>query len=251
MEEAVANCPDLFIEPGLNLVRRQVVINGRRPDLLFSNVFSHHLLVDIQCGKMNSYKIQNPTGASASMKPMNENASLRLREFMAEDDGWGRPAGRETFAKIISFVESHPGAVIFRVSLKGVRRVDISFASESVVEIARKYRSFKGFCFVDLEDANQQENWTAAAERAKQPLFSWHKDTPTVIGPQPARGMVDALQFAIHRSEVRASEFALTSGTSITNASTKFKQLWEQGFLLRRERSAESGGVEFTYRRIR
>ena len=31
MEEAVANCPDLFIEPGLTLIRRQVVINGRLP----------------------------------------------------------------------------------------------------------------------------------------------------------------------------------------------------------------------------
>ena len=45
MEEAVANCPDLFIEPGLQLVRRQVVINGRRPDILFSDELSRHLLV--------------------------------------------------------------------------------------------------------------------------------------------------------------------------------------------------------------
>jgi predicted transcriptional regulator len=30
----------------------------------------------------------------------------------------------------------------------------------------------------------------------------------------------------------------------------KFKQLWEQGFLLRRESVADSGGVEFVYQRI-
>jgi hypothetical protein len=47
MEEAVANCPDLFIEPALSLFRRQVVINGRRPDVLFSDALSRHLLVQI------------------------------------------------------------------------------------------------------------------------------------------------------------------------------------------------------------
>jgi predicted transcriptional regulator len=30
----------------------------------------------------------------------------------------------------------------------------------------------------------------------------------------------------------------------------KFKQLWEQGFLLRQESSADSGGVEYLYRLI-
>jgi predicted transcriptional regulator len=71
------------------------------------------------------------------------------------------------------------------------------------------------------------------------------------VGLQPAQGTVDALQFALVKPEVRAAEFAAVSGTSITNASTKFKQLWDQGFLLRQERNAESGGVEFLYRRIR
>jgi hypothetical protein len=58
MEEAVAYCPDLFIEPGLTLVRRQVVINGRRPDVLFSDALSRHLLVEIQCGQLNEDHLQ-------------------------------------------------------------------------------------------------------------------------------------------------------------------------------------------------
>ena len=58
MEEAISNCPDLFIEPGLTLVRRQVVINGRRPDVLFSDVLSRHLLVEIQCGKLDEDHLQ-------------------------------------------------------------------------------------------------------------------------------------------------------------------------------------------------
>jgi hypothetical protein len=58
MEEAVANCPDLFIEPGLQLVRRQVVIIGRRPDILFSDALSRHLLVEIQCGRLDEDHLQ-------------------------------------------------------------------------------------------------------------------------------------------------------------------------------------------------
>lgn len=58
MEEAIANCPDLFIEPGLILLRRQVVINGRRPDLLFSDALSRHLLVEIQSGRLDEDHMQ-------------------------------------------------------------------------------------------------------------------------------------------------------------------------------------------------
>jgi hypothetical protein len=58
MEEAVAGCPQLFIEPGLTLVRRQVVINGRRPDLLFTDQLSRHLLVELQRGRLDEDHLQ-------------------------------------------------------------------------------------------------------------------------------------------------------------------------------------------------
>lgn len=58
MEVAVANCPDLFIEPGLALVRRQVVINGRRPDILFEDSLARHLLVEIQAGRLDEPHLQ-------------------------------------------------------------------------------------------------------------------------------------------------------------------------------------------------
>jgi predicted transcriptional regulator len=37
---------------------------------------------------------------------------------------------------------------------------------------------------------------------------------------------------------------------SIANASSKFKHLWEQGFLLRQEEMADAGGAEFVYQPI-
>lgn len=58
METAVANCPDLFIEQGLSLVRRQIVINGRRPDILFEDRLARQLLVEIQSGRLDEDHVQ-------------------------------------------------------------------------------------------------------------------------------------------------------------------------------------------------
>lgn len=183
---------------------------------------------------------------------MNEmQVSLRLREYMDSPEGWGREQGREVYRRLINFVESHPGAAIFRVSLEDVRRVDISFASETVVEIARRYRPEKGFCFVDLSDADMRENWEAAAQRRNQPIMVWDGERSKVIGVEPSTGSYEALQFALKSTKTRATEYASEAGISIANASMKFKQLWEQGFLLRREDVADSGGVEFVYYRIK
>lgn len=170
---------------------------------------------------------------------------------MNSPEGWGRSQGRETYSKLLEYVEAHPGVLIFRVSLDGVNRVDISFASETLVELARRYRGSKGFCFIDLLDLDMLENWEAAAERKGQPLMVWSEGGVRPIGFMPSQGNIGALNFALQREATRASEFVSAHpGVSIANASMKFKQLWEQGFLLRRENVAESGGMEFVYYRI-
>ena len=182
---------------------------------------------------------------------MNEIATqkLRLRDFMPAADGWGRAAGRIVYAKLMEFVENHPGVLVFRVSVAGINHIDISFSSETLVELARRYRGTKGFAFIDLNDADQRENWDAAALRAKQPVMSWDRTgKPSPMGPEPSQGTVDAFRFALGRKATRAAEYAAhAKDISITNASSKFKQLWEQGFLLRVEAIAESGGVEYIY----
>jgi hypothetical protein len=97
-----------------------------------------------------------------------------------------------------------------------------------------------------------EENWAAAAERAKQPLMNWIGGKWRVLGPQPSQGVADAFRFALTKGETRVSDCAASAKeVSITNASNKFKHLWEIGFFLRREATAESGGVEFVYVPIR
>ena len=189
---------------------------------------------------------------SVSVNPINVKIVLiRLREFMDEPEGWGRAAGRDVYRRLLEFVEANPGVTVFRVSMEGVRRVDISFASETLVELARRYRGSKGFCFVDLDNVDMIENWEAAASKKSQPITLWVGDNGRVIGAEPSQGNRDALLFALSRPQVRAAEFVeATPNVSIANASTKFKQLWTQGFLLRREHGSDSGGVEFVYQRI-
>lgn len=183
---------------------------------------------------------------------MNETVRvLPLREFMDRPEGWGRVQGREVYQRLLRFVEEMPGTLVFRVSMKGVQRVDISFASETVVELARRYRSTKGFCLVDVTDPDLIENWNAAAARKGQPLLVWQSKSAQLIGAKPTQGCQEAFQFALERPQVRAAEFASAKrDVSIANASMKFKQLWEQGFLLRRDSAADTGGVEYVYHRI-
>jgi predicted transcriptional regulator len=79
----------------------------------------------------------------------------------------------------------------------------------------------------------------------------WAGKTAHVIGVQPSQGNAGAFAYVLSKNSVTASDLANAIDLQITNASTKLKQLWEQGFVLRRQEVAESGGVEFRYFAIR
>ena len=174
---------------------------------------------------------------------------MPLRDFMERPEGWGRNQGRDVYQRLLRFVEDNPGTVVFRISMKGVQRMDISFASEAIVELARRFRRTKGFCFVDLTDTDLIENIDAACEKKKQPMLVAGPKS-AVLGLNPTKGTREAFEFAMGRWQARTTEFAAEKGISIPNSSNKFKQLWEQGFLLRSERAADSGGLEYVYCRI-
>lgn len=182
------------------------------------------------------------------MGSMNETrTTISLRGQMDAPYGWGRDQGREVFQGLIKQVEAHPGSLVIEVSLKGVERTDISFASETVVELAKRYRGNKGFLLSHVVDDDLLENWEAAAAKKSQPLMVWDGAKLKVIGAQPSQGNAVTFEYVLAKGSATAAEIANAFDFQITNASTKLKQLWEQGFLLRRQESAESGGVEFRY----
>jgi hypothetical protein len=101
--------------------------------------------------------------------------------------------------------------MIFKVSLEGVKRIDISFASETIVELARRYRGKKGLCFIDLVDPDMAEDWDAAAARKAQPLVSWDHGKARTLGVSPSQGTLGAFEFALKRPRTRAAEFAVAT----------------------------------------
>lgn len=178
-------------------------------------------------------------------------AEIRLRELMSLEDGWGIEEGREVYHKFLGRIEAHPQAVMFRISLAGVRRTDVSFPRESVVELARRFRGQKGFSLWDATDENVLDNWDAAATKREQPLFVWNRKGYRLLGPLPSPGLRRLLDFALESESVTTAQVARHFRWSASNASNKLRALAEGGYLLRREETAASGGIEFLHHRIR
>lgn len=181
---------------------------------------------------------------------MNEIEILRVQPFLVGRETLGRTAGAVVRPKLISHIEGKRNAAVIQISLQGVRKIDVGFATEAIIAVFAQYRGVRPLCLIDVRDADVLENVTAAAERAGEPVTLWEGQTVRVIGRTPPRRVGEALEFALSRAEVRAGDFARHAGITVQNASNLFKQLSEEGLLLRQEGIAPSGGAEYTYRRI-
>lgn len=190
---------------------------------------------------------------SDSIRSMNQNAiTIRLRDFMQSSDAWGHDEGREVYLKLLRTVEAHPGYQVFRISLEGVRRTDASFPRECVIELAKRFRGAKGICLADAENKDLLDNWDMAADKKEQPILFWNKDgSYRIIGPQPSRGNKEIFDYVLSVPNATAVAAAKALNLKLTNASTKLKMLCAQGFLLRRDETSPSGGIEYSYFGIR
>jgi hypothetical protein len=186
------------------------------------------------------------------MKAVKQNsADVRLRELMTESDGWGVEEGREVYHKLLDRIETHPSALVFRISLAGVRRTDVSFPRESVVELAVRFRGQKGFSLWDVTDENLLENWDSACNKREQPLFVWSRKGWRLLGPQPTAGLKRPLEFLLEHETLTTAQVASHIQSSTSNASNKLRALSDSGYVLRIEETARSGGIEYVYHRIR
>ena len=180
---------------------------------------------------------------------MNQNPLiLILRDFTSDDHPFGNVQGRESFRKLVDFVEANPLQKTFGISLKGIVATDASFPRESVVSLAKQYRGEKwffleGFCSRDLVD-----NWRYAAQAKEQPLIIWDGDDFEIIGPTVNSSTEELIRYVINNGAVTASRVAADLNLSIHNASTRLKRLVNEGYLMRSEEIAQSGGIEFIYR---
>lgn len=181
------------------------------------------------------------------MQRMNEVVRLRLADFIQNGEAWGNDLGRKVFGDLLAAVEGHPGASIFQISLQEVRRTDASFPRESVIELARRFRKQLGFVVTDVSNEDLLYNWDAAASKKEQPLFVRDKRGWRVLGMEPSPAKQRLLKYVVKNKTVRTAQVAADMDMKTTNASTQLRDLWEMGYVLRREEVAESGGVEFVY----
>lgn len=180
---------------------------------------------------------------------MNENQLIiKLLDITENDHPFGNVQGREAYRKLVDFVEAHPLQKVFGISLEGIVATDASFPRESVISLAKQYRGEKWFFLEKFSSRDLVDNWRYAAKAKDQPLTIWSGDEFEIIGPDINSATEELIRYVIKNGAVTASMVASNLSLTIHNASTRLKRLVSEGFLIRSEEVAPSGGKEFLYR---
>ena len=176
---------------------------------------------------------------------------ITLRDYTEDDHVFGNRVGKEIYQKLLKVVESHPEKKVFGVSLDGIIATDSSFPRESVVSLAKQLRGERGIFLTDFISRDLIDNWSYAANAKDQPLVIWNDNSYELIGPAITSAAKTLIEFVLSHGSVTASKVAQEHQISVQNASTKLKKLVNQGFILRSEEVAETGGVEYVYHSIK
>ncbi|MGS0724767.1 MarR family transcriptional regulator [Shewanella sp. 0m-11] len=181
---------------------------------------------------------------------MNQNiVQLKLRDYTARADVHGNQEGKIVYRSLLEALESYPDTKLFEISLADITRTDASFPRESVVALAKQFRGEKGFFLTGLsiDDRDFIDNWHYAALIKKQPLTVWFKEGYKTLGPELSSAMTEILSYILGKGETTTSEVAKFFDLTAPNASSKLKKLANDGYILRVEQVASSGGMEFVY----
>ena len=171
---------------------------------------------------------------------------LNLRDFTKNDHPFGNVQGKDTYRKLADHLDGHPGIKIIGISLAGIEATDASFPRESVVALAKAYRGEKGFFLESLTNRDLLDNWNYAAQAKDQPLTVWNGKGYEILG-HPSETVKELVAVVLSKGQATAAKVASELGISVPNASTKLKKLVNQGYLLRIDEVAESGGTEYIY----
>jgi hypothetical protein len=177
---------------------------------------------------------------------------IRLRDLTDSPKPFGNIQGKTVFLRLSEIVEKHSRPTIFEISFDGIEATDASFARESVVSSAKFFHGQHSFFLTNITDRDLIDNWKYAAQAKNQPLIIWHSDMEfEVIGPEMTPSASELLSYVLQHGKVGTSQVAADLGISVPNASTRLKKLVTEGYLVRREDTADSGGVEYTYLSIK
>lgn len=179
---------------------------------------------------------------------MKQNSTvLNLKKLAGSDRPYGNQLGRKVYQAASQIISAHPAESVFCISLKGIQTTDASFPRESIVALAKSFRGEKGFWLADISSRDLIDNWHYAAEAKEQPLVIWENGSYEIIGPAISLPNKKILDFIYKNKKATTSVLSDFLNSTPQNISTKLKNLYSKGFVLRIEETAESGGKEFVY----
>lgn len=174
---------------------------------------------------------------------------IRLRDFTKNDHPFGNKQGRETLLQLSDFVDDNPSD-IYEISIEGIVATDASFPRESVISLAKLNKGERGFYLSGSFSKDLLDNWHYAAIAKEQPLILKTESEYSIIGPALSKGAKELFDFIMKEGEVTTSKVVQKFGGSPQNASAKLKKLYGSGLILGSKSVAESGGLEFVYKKI-
>ncbi|KLP56448.1 hypothetical protein ABR39_09595 [Enterobacter genomosp. O] len=179
-----------------------------------------------------------------------KNYILNLIKYAGEPNPYGTTKGRKAHANLVDDIAKLIGASEVGISLANIQSADVSFFRESVIYSVKRYSREIAFYICDVSDEDLISNLHGAALSGEQPLTCWKGEQCRFLGPETSASNKTLLDFIVKKHKTTTAEAAAGLDISVQNASTRLKRLAEEGFLLRSEESAESGGKEFIYKII-
>ena len=182
---------------------------------------------------------------------MNQNINvMKIFDFCKSPVPHGNKLGKETFNELRSHVEKNKHQTFFEISFQEIEFADSSFARESIVLLAQVYRGKKGFILTNLNDEDVIDNIDYAAVALDQPLTIKIENETKLLGPALTKSNLEIFNLLKSKKKVTTSQLASLMDVSVPNASSKLKKLVDDGYILRFEETAETGGIEFIYQSI-
>lgn len=177
---------------------------------------------------------------------------IDLKQIMDECslNGSGAEEGKVLYNALVSHIDSNPQHNVFYLSINE-SFFDASFAREGIVKVALHYRMNKGLCLIDLDEEDTLENILGPVAKLEQPIPYYLGEKYNLVSYKkigsPSKTNLPIFEFLLSRGLTTATEVADQFDLKLSNASTKLKALFEEGFLLREEQKSTSGGLEFFY----
>lgn len=183
------------------------------------------------------------------MNGASKTTSLALAQYVEGGEAWGTQLGARVFGELNTILVSLDEGATVQFDYGGLKRSDVSFQREAVVETLRKHRPRICFIAVNLVDPDIRLNLSFALEKYEESLLvAEASGESSVVGRRLTPEQQNVLELVRASGELTSTR--LTDPPLLLKPSTASNQLtmlWRAGLIRRVEGAAASGGREYRY----